>query len=140
MRVLVAAFLPKLSLRLYKWLRNWQTLPVWLLDANLDIRVCGILAEFGIESQTAEARGWKTLSNGHLVAAAVNGEFSCLLTRDQLFAQSAAKTLKGFPDFSIVVVRLKQQKWPAYGKTFRLALQQQIISPVPGRAVLWPTI
>ena len=87
---------------------------MWLLDANLDIRICEILTEIGIESQTAEALGWKTLSNGHLVAAA----------------------LKQYPEFSIVVVRLKQEKWPAFGECFRRTWKQQPITPAIGQAVL----
>ena len=51
---------------------------MWLLDANIDIRVREILAEFGIESRTAESLGWKQLLNGDLVQAAVKGGFKCV--------------------------------------------------------------
>jgi predicted nuclease of predicted toxin-antitoxin system len=88
---------------------------VWLLDANIDVRIVAVLAEFGIESRTAESFGWKELSNGELVAAAIAAGFACLLTRDGLFAESAARTLRHSPHFAIVIVRLPQQKWPKYG-------------------------
>jgi predicted nuclease of predicted toxin-antitoxin system len=111
---------------------------VWLLDANIDVRVREILAEFGIESRTAESLGWKELSNGKLVAAAAAGGFACLLTRDRLFSESASRILKLFPTFAIVVTELKQQKWPTYGESFRRALMRQRIIPIPGQTVSWP--
>ena len=81
---------------------------MWLLDANLDVRIRQVLTEVGIESRAAEDHGWKHLSNGNLVFQAVTNGYSCLLTRDQLFAQSASRTLKQYPGFAIVVVRLSQ--------------------------------
>jgi hypothetical protein len=51
------------------------------------------------------------LSNGELVSAAVGAGFTCLLTRDQLFGESAARALKTFPSFAVVVVDLPQQRW-----------------------------
>lgn len=110
---------------------------MWLLDANVDIRIRGVLAEFGIESRSAESLGWKQLLNGDLVSAAVEADFTCVLTRDTLFAESAAKALKLFPEFAVVLVRLPQEKWPAYGNTFREALQREPIVPSPGRIVVW---
>ena len=44
---------------------------MWLLDANVDVHLVALLTEFGIQSETAASRGWKDLSNGELVAAAV---------------------------------------------------------------------
>ena len=75
---------------------------MWLLDANLDIRICELLSEFGIESHTAESCGWKHLLNGQLVSAAMAEGFTCLLTRDQLFAESASRALKQYPQFAVV--------------------------------------
>jgi predicted nuclease of predicted toxin-antitoxin system len=112
---------------------------VWLLDANLDIRVAEILAEFGITSRTAKSLGWKELSNGDLVSAAVAAQFTCILTRDGLFAESAARSLRQFPLFALVIVRLPQQKWPAYGGAFRRAWQREPIVPIPGQVIGWPT-
>ena len=118
--------------------RNSPTDLVWLLDANIDIRVQEILTEVGGECRTAESLGWKPLSNGELVAAAASGGFTVLLTRDILFAQSASKTLKRFPQFAIVIVRLKQEKWPAYVDSFRKAWESSPIAPAAGRAISWP--
>jgi hypothetical protein len=50
---------------------------MWLLDANMDVHLTSVLAEFGIVSETAVGRGWKALSNGKLVAAAVASGFDC---------------------------------------------------------------
>ena len=57
---------------------------MWLLDANMDVHLESILRDLGISCETAAARGWKALSNGELVTAAVTAGFTCLLTRDQL--------------------------------------------------------
>lgn len=111
---------------------------MWLLDANIDIRIRDVLAEFGVESRTAESLGWKHLSNGNLVAAAVSGGFTCLLTRDRLFSESAARSLKEFPQFAIVTIRLKQEKWPAYGELFRDAYRLVPILPIAGTTSFWP--
>jgi hypothetical protein len=35
---------------------------MWLLDANMDVHLVGVLAELGISSETAASRGWKALS------------------------------------------------------------------------------
>jgi hypothetical protein len=53
-----------------------------------------VLAGFQISCDTAGQRGWKSLSNGELVPAAVDAGFKCLLTRDQLFGESASQALK----------------------------------------------
>src|SRR5450432_927607 len=44
---------------------------MWLLDANMDVHLVDLLSHFGVNSDTAANRGWKALSNGQLVAAAV---------------------------------------------------------------------
>jgi predicted nuclease of predicted toxin-antitoxin system len=113
---------------------------VWLLDANLDIRISQVLGELGIESYTADGRGWKHLLNGHLVSAAAAAGFSCLLTRDQLFAESASRALKQFPQFAVVLIELKQQRRSQYLAQFRAAWLRQPIVPIPGRTVCWPSI
>jgi len=50
---------------------------MWLLDANMDVHLVSILAGFEISSDTAGKRGWKALSNGDLVSAAVDAGFRC---------------------------------------------------------------
>ena len=73
---------------------------MWLLDANIDVHLASLLKSFQIECDTAANRGWKALSNGHLVKAAVDAGFDCLLTRDRLFGESASRALRLFPTFN----------------------------------------
>lgn len=70
---------------------------MWLLDANLDIHLEGLLRGFQIECDTAQNRGWKALRDRELVAAAVGAGFHTLITRDRLFAQSASRAWRRFP-------------------------------------------
>jgi predicted nuclease of predicted toxin-antitoxin system len=85
---------------------------MWLLDANMDVHLVSVLTGFGISSDTAAQRGWKNLSNGELVRVAVDAGFECLLTRDQLFGESASQALKRFAGFSVVLVNIPQRPWP----------------------------
>jgi len=87
---------------------------MWLLDANMDVHLVQTLNELGVSCDTCANRGWKALSNGELISAAVAGGFTCLLTRDQLFGESVARALKTFPSFAVVVVDLPQQRWQAH--------------------------
>jgi hypothetical protein len=119
--------------------RSLRISRVWLLDANLDIRICELLDEFGIASHTAESRGWKHLLNGQLVSAAVAEGFTCLLTRDQLFAESASRALKQFPQFAVVLIQLNQLRRSQYLEQFRVAWAVEPIEPVPGRTIGWPS-
>jgi alkanesulfonate monooxygenase SsuD/methylene tetrahydromethanopterin reductase-like flavin-dependent oxidoreductase (luciferase family) len=105
---------------------------MWLLDANMDVHLVAVLAEFGISSATAASRGWQALSNGDLVAAAEAAGFDSLLTRDQLFGESASRALKSFPKFAVVVVSLPQQPWQRYRDHFMAAWADLPIIPVPG--------
>jgi hypothetical protein len=111
---------------------------MWLLDANVDVHLAAVFREFGIECGTAASRGWKALSNGELVAAAAATGFRCLLTRDQLFGESASRALKSFPQFAVVVITLPQQRWEEYRKRFLEAWAVSPIQPVPGRLTHWP--
>jgi len=90
---------------------------MWLLDANMDVHLVSVLESFGIACDTAANRGWKALSNGELVTAAVAAGFVCLLTRDQLFGQSASRALT-FPQFAVVVIDVPQQTWNLYRARF----------------------
>jgi len=94
---------------------------MWLLDANIDVHLVATLSNLGVIADTAANRGWKALSNGELVAAAVMAGFDCVLTRDQLFAESAARALKLYQNFAVVLVTLPQQRWPVYRQRFRHA-------------------
>lgn len=111
---------------------------MWLLDANMPVQLIALLRELGIETDSAVARGWRTLSNGGLVAAAVHARFTALLTRDRLFDQSAAAALKAYPDFCIVRVALPQRRSADFLQALRVAWQQAKIAPTPGRMVEWP--
>lgn len=113
---------------------------MWLLDANMDVHLVAILSDFGVASDTAAHRGWKALSNGELVAAAVAAGFDCLLTRDQLFAESAAKALEVHRNFAIVLVTLQQQRWPVYREQFVHAWSISAIVPQAGRVIRWPNV
>ena len=88
---------------------------MWLLDANMDVHLVSVLTGCKTSCDTAGKRGWKALSNGDLVNVAVDAGFHCLLTRDQLFGESASRALKRFPQFAVVVVNVPQRPWPQYG-------------------------
>jgi len=79
---------------------------MWLLDANMDVHLASVLTGFKIACDTAGKRGWRALSNGDLVSAAVGAGFRCLLTRDQLFGESASHALRLFPEFAVMVVNV----------------------------------
>ena len=111
---------------------------MWLLDANIDVHLVATLADLGIRSATAGSRGWKALSNGDLVVAASEAGFECLLTRDQLFGESAARALRSFPQFAVVLVGLPQQRWTPYRERFLAAWAESPIQPVPGWLTRWP--
>jgi hypothetical protein len=111
---------------------------MWLLDANMPIQLVALLKELGIEADSSLARGWNTLSNGSLVTAAVLGKFSALLTRDRLFGESAAQSLKVHNEFCIVRVRLPQVRASQFLAAFRASWQTAQIILAPGRIIDWP--
>ena len=113
---------------------------MWLLDANMDVHLAAVLVELGIRCDTAGKRGWKALSNGDLVATAAAAGFRCLLTRDQLFGESASRALKSFPQFAVVVIDLPQKRWQQYQKGFMAAWAVAPILPVPGGLIHWPRL
>jgi hypothetical protein len=110
---------------------------MWLLDANMDVHLASVLTGFGIDCDTAGNRGWKALSNGDLVKAAVDTGFRCLLTRDRLFGESASRALKLFPKFAVVVVNIPQRRWPRYREQFVARWTEHPIQPVAGRLTDW---
>lgn len=111
---------------------------MWLLDANMDVHLVELLAEFQIRCDTAGARGWRMLSNGDLVKAAAAAGFECLLTRDRLFGEAASRALRLYPHFAVVVVNVRQQPWPTYREEFLRLWRQRPVEPVPGKLVPWP--
>jgi len=111
---------------------------MWLLDANMDVHLTSVLAEFGIASECAAAKGWNVLSNGQLVTAAVEGGFDCLLTRDRLFAESASRALRLHSNFAVILINLPQQRWPEYRQAFLRAWASSPITPQAGCLIEWP--
>jgi predicted nuclease of predicted toxin-antitoxin system len=111
---------------------------MWLLDANMPVQLVALLKELGIESDSAVARGWSALSNGSLVKAAAEPEFTILLTRDRLFGESAAQALKAHHEFAIVQVTLPQLRASQFLAAFRGAWRTARIIPAPGRIIEWP--
>ena len=111
---------------------------MWLLDANMDVHLVSVLTDFQISSDTAGQRGWKSLSNGELVRAAFDAGFKCLLTRDQLFGESASQALKQFPEFTVVVVNVAQRPWPQYREDFLARVRERPIEPIAGKLIQWP--
>jgi len=112
---------------------------MWLLDVNMPRKIAMVLGEFGISAQSAEMRGWNGLTNGMLVEVAVQAGFDCVLTRDKLFSESAARALKKFLEFSVVLVTIPQLRGPAFLEQFRLAWNRSPIQPTAGQLVEWPT-
>ena len=111
---------------------------MWLLDANLDIHLLDLLRGLEVECDTAQNRGWKELRNGELVAAAAQAGFTTLVTRDRLFAESASRAWRTFPNLAVVIVMLPQSKSDRYLATFATAWEVAPIQPQPGRIVEWP--
>jgi hypothetical protein len=111
---------------------------MWLLDANMDVHLVSVLSDFGVRCDTAGNRGWKALSNGDLVSAAVSAGFRCLLTRDRLFGESASRALKSFPQFAVIVVHIPQQRWQQYRERFIVQWTEHPIEPIAGEMILWP--
>jgi hypothetical protein len=112
---------------------------MWLLDVNVPKGLVAALGGLGIAAEHAEDRGWNGLTNGNLVEAAVGAGFTCLLTRDRLFSESAARALKRFPAFSVVLVTLPQLRWPEFSAEFNRAWGERPIEPEPGRLRRWPS-
>ena len=97
-----------------------------------------MLADFGIEAQHAASLGWGALKNGVLVETASSQGFACVLTRDRLFGESAARALKSFPQFAVVLITISQVRGPEFLQRFRLAWENTPIRPVPGQLSSWP--
>lgn len=111
---------------------------MWLLDANISHKVKAILVRAGIECATAHEKGWEELRNGELVQQAVDSGFTCILTQDVRFIESAARTLQRHKKFCIVLIRLRQQKGRTYANLFRDLFKKKPIVPRTGRLTEWP--
>ncbi len=111
---------------------------MWLLDANLDIHLLELLRSLQIDCDTTENRGWKSLRNGDLAAAAAEAGFRTILTRDRVFAEPATRSWRALPDLSLVIVTLPQLPSSRYLEAFRTAWATSPIRPQPGRIITWP--
>jgi hypothetical protein len=81
---------------------------MWLLDVNMPKQLGALLGEYGIEAKAADDSGWGGLTNGALVEAANHAGFCVVLTRDRLFSESAARALRRFAEFCVVLVTSKR--------------------------------
>lgn len=111
---------------------------MWLLDVNLPKKIRELLDEFGIQAHSADDRGWGSLTNGALVEASQQAGFQCILTRDRLFSESAARALKRFPEFCVVLVTIPQLRGPEFLEQFRIAWVRSPIQPIAGQLLRWP--
>ena len=112
---------------------------MWLLDVNMPKKVAEVLGELGVQAETAESRGWGGLTNGSLVESAMTAGFTCVLTRDRLFGESAARALKRFRAFGVVLITIPQLRGPEFLAQFRTSWQREPIRPVAGALLLWPS-
>jgi predicted nuclease of predicted toxin-antitoxin system len=94
---------------------------MWLLDNNVPKALAAILRQLSTQCATAGSRGWSELTNGELVEAASNTSFKCILTLDKKFQESASRSLKKFPDISIVLIVSPQVPAVIYSDNFRQA-------------------
>jgi len=111
---------------------------MWLLDVNVDVSLERLLKAKGIFSESTISRGWRELTNGNLVAAAVESGFTCLITRDLDFAKSAERALKDNDSFSAVVLTLPQARRKDWLENFEKCWLEHPIIPIPGKLVFWP--
>lgn len=115
-----------------------ENLDVWLLDEGLPISLHKCLESLGVNVETVEFRKWKGLRNGKLVKVAAESNFSCILTKDKLFAQDAKKALMAHPKMAIVLIQLPQLPKDKYLKNFEVHWKNNKIKPVVGQVVVWP--
>src|ERR1700689_1123123 len=111
---------------------------MWLLDANMDVHLASVLTGFKISCDTVGKRRWSALYNGRPRERTVVAGFRCLLTRDQLFGESASRSLKLFPQFAVVVVNVPQRPWPQYREQFLALWREPPIEPLAGQLIHWP--
>jgi hypothetical protein len=111
---------------------------MWLLDVNLPSVLQGVLCSYGIDCDTAVARGWRALTNGTLAETAYREGFRVILTRDRGFGDSAASPRALLSDLAIVIVTLPQARGAVYVAEFKSQWALRSIEPQAGRVVVWP--
>lgn len=111
---------------------------MWLLDHNLPYQLVSVLKSAGIECKTAYDQGWNELQNGEFLSVASRAGFTCILTRDVLFAESAYKEMMRFSNMAIVLITISQCKGKKYAEEFLKHWQDSPISPDQGKMICWP--
>jgi predicted nuclease of predicted toxin-antitoxin system len=111
---------------------------MWLLDVNVPSKVAAFLSRRGIVCVRTDRQGWSHLKNSELVEAAVQQGFQCLLTRDKMFGESAARSLRRHPKFAVVLLSLRQAKELEYLAEFEKRWAKSVIQPQPGNMTIWP--
>jgi predicted nuclease of predicted toxin-antitoxin system len=111
---------------------------MWLLDVNLPNGLVALLRTVGITAETTAGRGWRSLTNGELAAAAFQAGFRVILTRDRDFGATASKLLSQLPELAVVVVMLTQAREATYLDTFLARWHDHPIVPVAGAVIEWP--
>lgn len=110
---------------------------MWLADVNVPSKITKILEKYGIDCHRTDQKGWAKLQNGALVSLAVANGYTCILTRDRLFGESASRALKKYPQFSVVLITLRQAKENEYCKSFTKTWMKNPIEPVAGELIVW---
>jgi len=111
---------------------------MWLLDVNVPSKVAAFLSKRGIVCARTDRQGWTHLKNSELVEAAVEQGFECLLTRDKMFGESAARSLRRHTRFAVVLLSLRQARELEYLAEFEKQWDKSVIQPVPGKKIIWP--
>ena len=111
---------------------------MWLLDHNVPWQLLHTLQSLSIPCDTTYNKGWSDFENGDLVKKAIKEKFTCILTRDKLFSQSARKVLKSNTNIAIVLLTILQSKGKQYATTFLKEWEKEPINPIPGQVLIWP--
>ena len=109
-----------------------------LVDHNLPPGVAGLLNGHGFSCSTAKSKGWSALTNGQLIEAAVKNGFEGIITKDIRLHLDGEVSLRKFPTFAIVIVKLPQLKKRQYLERFSSELAQKKLIPVAGKIIAWP--
>jgi predicted nuclease of predicted toxin-antitoxin system len=87
-----------------------------LLDENVPVDILPVLHSLGIDAESVNFIGWKSLQNGELIMRA-RQQFDLLFTRDKDFDEEyLAKHIT--ETFGIVLLAIPQQPGPAYAAAF----------------------
>jgi hypothetical protein len=110
---------------------------IWLLDHNIPNKIYGYLKSLGFKSDTTQYKCWDKLSNGQLAKVAFESGYRVLITRDRLLCESAARSLKFYPEMAIVLLNIEQAKGQVYLSMFKEHWEKTPIRPQPGKLIIW---